>query len=84
MGVEEPLNMNRYYNVDTDDFAIFNRGLSQNEIKKAQPKYTLYFSGDHKFDGLKIYERIELVNSYVLSNYQKYNELNDYIILEKK
>ena len=36
MGVEEPLNMNRYYNGDTDDFAIFNRGLSQNEIKKAQ------------------------------------------------
>ena len=36
MGVEEPLNMNRYYNVDTDDFAIFNRGLSQKEIKKAQ------------------------------------------------
>ena len=36
LGVEEPLNMNRYYNVDTDDFAIFNRGLSQKEIKKAQ------------------------------------------------
>ena len=28
--------MNRYYNVDTDDFAIFNRGLSQDEIKKVQ------------------------------------------------
>ena len=55
-----------------------------NEIKKAQPKYILYFSGDHKFDGLKIYERIDLVNSYVLSNYKKYNELNDYVILEKK
>ena len=55
-----------------------------NEIKKAQPKYILYFSGDHKFDGLEIYERIELVNSYVLSNYKKYNELNDYVILEKK
>ena len=55
-----------------------------NEIKKAQPKYILYFSGDHKFDGLEIYERIELVNSYVLSNYKKYSELNDYVILEKK
>ena len=54
------------------------------EIKKTQPKYILYFSGDHKFDGLLIYERIELVNSYVLSNYKKYNELNDYVILEKK
>ena len=28
--------MNRYYNGDTDDFAIFNRGLSQDEIKKVQ------------------------------------------------
>ena len=54
------------------------------EIKKTQPKYILYFSGDLKFDGLLIYERIELVNSYVLSNYKKYNELNDYVILEKK
>jgi hypothetical protein len=28
--------VNRYYNGDTDDFAIFNRGLSQDEIKKVQ------------------------------------------------
>ena len=28
--------MNRYYNGDTDDFAIFIRGLSQDEIKKVQ------------------------------------------------
>ena len=55
-----------------------------NEIKKAQPKYILYFSGDRKFDGLEIYERIELVNSYILSNYKKYDELDDYIILKKK
>ena len=36
LGVEEALNMNRYYNGDTDDFAIFNRGLSQDEIKQVQ------------------------------------------------
>ena len=36
LGVEEPLGMNRYYNGDTDDFAIFNRGLSQDEIKQVQ------------------------------------------------
>jgi hypothetical protein len=28
--------VNRYYNGDTDDFAIFIRGLSQDEIKKVQ------------------------------------------------
>ena len=54
-----------------------------NEIKKIGPKYILYYSGDHKFDGLGIYERIELVNSYVLLNYKKHDEFDDYIILKK-
>ena len=54
-----------------------------NEIKKIEPKYILYYSGDHEFDGLGIYERIQLVNSYVLSNYKKHDEFNDYIILKK-
>ena len=54
------------------------------EIEKIQPKYILYYSGNEKFDGLGIYERIELVNSYVLSNYKKYDEFDDYIILRKK
>ena len=54
-----------------------------NEIKKIQPKYILYQpTGD--FDGLKLHERIELLNSYILSNYKKYDELDNYIILEKK
>ena len=56
-----------------------------NEIKKIQPKYILYYPDDRKlFDGLGIYERIELVNSYVLSNYKKHSEFGDYILLEKK
>ena len=54
-----------------------------NEIKKTQPKYILYYANDLKFDGLGIYERIELVNSYVLNNYKKYDELDGYIFLEK-
>ena len=54
-----------------------------NELKKIQPKYILYDpSGD--LDGLELYERIELVNSYILSNYKKYDKFNEYIILEKK
>ena len=55
-----------------------------NEIKKIRPKYILYPSASHKFDGLEIYERIELVNSYVLSNYKRHKEFGDYIFLEKK
>ena len=35
-------------------------------------------------DGLKLYERIELLNSYILSNYKKHDEFDEYIILEKK
>ena len=54
-----------------------------NEIKKIQPKYILYDPSDH-FDGLKIYERIELVDSYILSNYKKYDEFDGYIILQRK
>ena len=53
------------------------------EIEKVKPKYILYYSGDRKFDGLGIYERIELVNSYVMSHYKKHREFGDYIILEK-
>lgn len=36
LGVEEPFGLNRYYNGDIDEFALFNRGLSQEEIKKIQ------------------------------------------------
>lgn len=53
-------------------------------LKKIQPKYILYFSDDRKFDGVGIYERIDLVNSYILSNYKKYDEFDGYIILEKR
>ena len=34
LGVEEPLDLNRYYNGDMDEFALFNRGLSQKEIQE--------------------------------------------------
>ncbi len=36
LGTEEPPNLNRYYNGDMDEFALFNRGLSQKEIRKIQ------------------------------------------------
>jgi len=31
-----------------------------------------------------IYERIELVNSFILTNYKKHEELDGYIILKKR
>lgn len=36
LGTEQPFELNRYYNGDMDEFALFNRGLSQKEIKKIQ------------------------------------------------
>lgn len=36
IGTEEPLELNRYYNGDMDEFALFNRGLTQKEIKMVQ------------------------------------------------
>ena len=54
------------------------------QIKKIQPKYVLYSFDGRTWDGNGIYERIKLVNSYVLSNYEKHSEFGDYIILEKK
>jgi len=59
-------------------------------IKKKLPKYILYESKEaaydfyHKLDGLAVYDRLDLVNSYILSNYKKYGEVNAYVVLEKK
>ena len=53
-------------------------------LKIIQPKYILYSSADIKFDGRGLYQRIELINSYILSNYKKHDELDNYIILKKK
>lgn len=36
LGTEEPLNLNRYYNGDMDEFALFNRGLTQKEVQRIQ------------------------------------------------
>ena len=53
------------------------------KLKKIKPEYILYYSDNNKFDGLEIYERIKLVNNYVLANYYKFDELNGYIFLKK-
>ena len=53
-------------------------------------KYILYDSPGSNFELSflyelpEIYERLALVNSYILSEYKKHSQLEGYIILEKK
>ena len=53
-------------------------------LKKNEPEYILYYSDDRKMDSVGIYERLELVNSFILTNYKKREELDGYIILKKR
>ena len=43
LGTEEPPALNRYYNGIIDDFALFNRGLSQAENQGDSRGYPRYF-----------------------------------------
>jgi hypothetical protein len=54
------------------------------QIKKIQPKYILILYESPWLDGLLVHERLELVHSYILSNYKKYDEFDSYTILVKK
>ena len=42
------------------------------------------FDLTYQVEAPEVYVRLELVNSYIVSNYKKHNEFDDYIILEKK
>ena len=54
------------------------------QIKKNAPKYILYEANQEtNFEGLRIHERIKLINSYIFSNYSKYDEFDGYIVLKK-
>lgn len=54
-------------------------------IKKRSPTYILYkHDVDAKFEGLRIYERIKLINSYILSEYTQYKEFDGYYVLKKR
>ena len=61
-----------------------------NDLKKIEPEYILYKSRGKNFDLTfkveppEVYERLELVNLYILKNYKKFKELNGYVILKKK
>ncbi len=53
------------------------------KIEKIKPKYILYEPRGVYFDGLELYQRIELINNYLMSGYKKYNEVGNFIILKK-
>ena len=54
-------------------------------IKKKSPKYILYkHDVTAEFEQLRIYERIELINSYILSEYTQYKEFDGYYVLKKR
>ena len=61
-----------------------------NEIIHIKPQYILYkssgtnFGLTYKVELPEIFERLALVNSYILANYKKHKEFDGYIILEKK
>jgi len=68
--------------------------VKQNDYVKnlitVDPKYILYNSTGTNFDLTykpeppEVYERLYIVNSYILSNYKQFNFIDDYVILEKK
>jgi hypothetical protein len=59
------------------------------KLEIIQPKYILYKSPGTNFDLTyeveppEIHERLELVNSFILSNYKQHYEADGYIILKK-
>ena len=55
------------------------------QFQRNLPKYILYDNkSESVFEGYKIYERIELINSYILNNYAKHKEFAGYLILKKR
>jgi hypothetical protein len=59
-------------------------------LKKIQPEYILYdssgtnFNLTYKYELPELFVRLELVNSYIMSNYKKYNQFDGYIFFKRK
>jgi len=60
------------------------------QLKRIRPKYILYKSAGTNFDltynveAPEIYERLKIVNSYIISNYMLHKKFDGYEILKKK
>ena len=60
--------------------------LQQDYIKRlkvAKPNYIIYKS-NHFVDNLHVYERLELVNSYIIRNYDFHINIDDFVIYKLK
>tara|TARA_B110000305_G_C19431227_1_gene636365 strand:- start:102 stop:1964 length:1863 start_codon:yes stop_codon:yes gene_type:complete len=60
--------------------------LQQDYIKRlkiAKPNYIIYKS-KHFVDNLQVYERLELVNSYIIRNYDFHINIDDFLIYKLK
>ena len=60
------------------------------QLKKIQPKYILYkspgtnFELTYKVEPPEIFNRLELVNFYIISNYELHKKFDGYEIFKKK
>ena len=52
-------------------------------LKVAKPNYIIYKS-NHFVDNLQVYERLELVNSYIIRNYDFHINIDDFLIYKLK
>ena len=52
-------------------------------LKIAKPNYIIYKS-NHFVDNLQVYERLELVNSYIIRNYDFHINIDDFLIYKLK
>ena len=52
-------------------------------LKVAKPNYIIYNS-NHFVDNLQVYERLELVNSYIIRNYDFHINIDDFLIYKLK
>ena len=53
-------------------------------MKSKSPKYIIYKSPGFIVDGIPTHERLKLVNSYIIDNYNIFETFNNYSILIKK
>ena len=58
--------------------------MNQNTISALNDEILERSNFINEIDGISLYERLELVNSYISKNYSKYKELEGFLIFEKK
>jgi len=49
-------------------------------LESAKPNYIIYKSDKYLIDNLQVYERLELVNNYIITNYNFHINIDNYLI----